>query len=80
MLWQQKCGHQAEMMRSVLNTPSVVSIGLIWDSEQTDIQHVRSFVQCIGTRLQLHDVSLCHCSVQCCVIDDEPETVATNWH
>lgn len=68
------------MVRSVLNTPSVVSIGLIWDSEQPDIQHVRSFVHCIGTRLQLNDVSLCHCSVRGSVIDDELETVASNWH
>jgi len=56
-LLQSKCGRQAEMVRSLLNTPSVVSIGVIWQSETPPITLVRRFIQRIGTSLRLYDVS-----------------------
>ena len=35
-----------------------VSVGLIWDSESPDAEHIADVLQCIGTTLQLSDVSL----------------------
>ena len=35
-----------------------VSVGLIWDSEAPDAEHIADVLQCIGTTLQLSDVSL----------------------
>jgi len=65
---QMKCGRQADMVRSLLNTPSVVSIGLIWESERPNITHVRKFVRCICTRLHLDDVSSRRHLIQCRVV------------
>ena len=64
ILLQSKCGDQAGMVRLLLNAPCVVSIGLTWDSERPNVQHIRNFVKCIGTRIQLNEVSLCHCLMQ----------------
>ena len=33
-----------------------VSIGLIWDSECPDAEHIADVLQCIGTTLKLSDV------------------------
>ena len=58
ILLQSNCGRQAEMVQSLLNTPSVVSIGVIWHSETPAVQLLRKFIQRIGTRLHLYDVSV----------------------
>lgn len=36
----------------------VVSVGLIWDSESPDAEHIADVLQCIGTTLKLSDVRL----------------------
>ena len=33
-----------------------VSVGLIWDSESPDAEHIADVLQCIGTTLKLSDV------------------------
>jgi len=58
ILLQSKCGRQAEMVQSLLNTPSVVSIGVIWQSETPGVMLIRKLIQRIGTRLHVTDVSL----------------------
>ena len=35
-----------------------VNVGLIWDSEAPDAEHIADVLQCIATTLQLSDVSL----------------------
>lgn len=35
-----------------------VSVGLIWDSESPDAEHIADVLQCIGTTLKLSDVRL----------------------
>ena len=67
VLLQSNCGRQAEMVQSLLNTPSVVSIGVIWHSETPAYKFLCKFVQRIGPRLHLNDVSLSlPCEVICC--------------
>ena len=38
------------------NMSLAVSVGLIWDSESPDAEHIADVLQCIGTTLRLTDV------------------------
>lgn len=47
------------MRRSLTNTPDVVSIGLVWDSDQPTFEHIRDVFRMIETVLHPADVSSC---------------------
>lgn len=38
-----------------------MSVGLIWDSESPDAEHIADLLQCIGTTLKLSDVRFSCC-------------------
>ena len=42
----------------IVSVVFVVSVGLIWDSESPDAEHIADVLQCIGTTLKLSDVRL----------------------
>ena len=45
-------------MRQVLmNCPDVVSIGIVWDSEEPDVKQIINLVNALGTTLRLTEVS-----------------------
>ncbi|ESO06419.1 hypothetical protein HELRODRAFT_64342 [Helobdella robusta] len=51
-----KCGLKSRTVRTLVNCPDVVSIGLIWNSDQPDPDHIREFVSTIGEHVTLHKV------------------------
>ena len=46
----------------------LVSIGLIWDSETPDIEHIADVLECIGTKLRLQDVSIEQAAISLCLL------------
>jgi len=40
-----------------MNCPDVVSIGIVWDSEESQVQHIVDLLHALGTTLRLSDVS-----------------------
>lgn len=48
-----KCSREARLDRTLTNIPDVISIGLIWDSDQQSAEQVKSFVEAVGTHLEL---------------------------
>lgn len=52
---QSRCGQQLRMARVLLNSPEIVTIGLVWDSENSDL--AEDVIHALGTCLRLGDVS-----------------------
>lgn len=50
------CKDRVQVQRLLLNCPDIVSVGLIWDSESPDAEHIADVLQCIGTTLKLSDL------------------------
>lgn len=56
---QANCGRQTAVVRRTLtNVPDVISVGMIWETDEPTADFVRSFVRIIDTQLKLTDVSL----------------------
>lgn len=53
-LIQSQCGQQLRMARVLLNSPEIITIGLVWDSEQSDL--AEDVIHTLGTCLRLGDV------------------------
>ncbi|XP_032408642.1 inactive ubiquitin carboxyl-terminal hydrolase 54-like isoform X4 [Xiphophorus hellerii] len=49
-----RCGQQLRIARVLLNSPEIVSIGLVWDSEHSDL--AEDVIHSLGTRLRLGDL------------------------
>ncbi|XP_044181241.1 inactive ubiquitin carboxyl-terminal hydrolase 54-like [Acropora millepora] len=50
------CKDKVQVQRLLLNCPDIVSVGLIWDSESPDAEHIADVLHCIGTTLKLSDL------------------------
>ncbi|XP_071129305.1 serine-rich adhesin for platelets-like isoform X2 [Mytilus edulis] len=50
------CGKRVQIRRTLLNTPDVVSIGLVWDSDRPDEKLIREVAKSIGTTILLQDM------------------------
>lgn len=51
-----QCGAQIQIRRTLTNRPQIVSVGVVWDSERPQLDHIMSVFALVGTRLQLRDV------------------------
>ncbi|KAM3606676.1 uncharacterized protein V6R79_021072 [Siganus canaliculatus] len=49
-----RCGQQLRMARVLLNSPEVITIGLVWDSEHSDL--AEDVIHTLGTCLRLGDL------------------------
>lgn len=56
----KSCGARVQIKKTLFNTPDIVSIGLVWDSERPNINQISDVFKIIGTSLRLQDVS-CKC-------------------
>lgn len=52
---QSRCGQQLRMARVLLNSPEIITIGLVWDSEHSNL--AEDVIHALGTCLRLGDVS-----------------------
>ena len=50
------CGAQIQICRTLTNRPQIVSVGIVWDSERPQLDHIMSVFALVGTSLQLRDV------------------------
>ncbi|XP_076823556.1 uncharacterized protein LOC143469674 isoform X3 [Clavelina lepadiformis] len=50
------CGAKIEMRKVLMNCPDVVSIGIVWDSEEPEVQQIVNLVHTLGTTLRLADL------------------------
>lgn len=50
------CGRLASIHRTLTNSPEVMSIGFVWDSERPSFEHIRGVVNAISTELQPQDL------------------------
>jgi hypothetical protein len=50
------CGAQIQICRTLTNRPQIVSVGVVWDSERPQLDHIMSVFALVGTSLQLRDV------------------------
>lgn len=53
-LTQRQCGQQLRIARVLLNSPEIITIGLVWDSEHSDL--AEDVIHTLGTCLRLGDV------------------------
>lgn len=51
---QSQCGQQLRMARVLLNSPEIITIGLVWDSDHSDL--AEDVIHTLGTCLHLGDV------------------------
>lgn len=51
-----QCGAQIQIRRTLTNRPQIVSVGVVWDSERPQLDHIMSVFALVGTSLQLRDV------------------------
>ncbi|XP_077468817.1 ubiquitin carboxyl-terminal hydrolase 54-like isoform X2 [Stigmatopora argus] len=49
-----RCGHQLRTTRVLLNSPEIVAIGLVWDSDHSDL--AEDVIHTLGTCLRLGDL------------------------
>ncbi|XP_070543916.1 serine-rich adhesin for platelets-like isoform X2 [Ptychodera flava] len=47
------CGKSIQLQRKLLNCPEIVSIGLVWDSDQPSIDHIMDVIKNLGTTIKL---------------------------
>nr|XP_006814545.1 PREDICTED: inactive ubiquitin carboxyl-terminal hydrolase 54-like [Saccoglossus kowalevskii] len=47
------CGKTIQIKRSLVNCPEIVSIGLVWDSDQPSIDHIMDVIRSLGTTIRL---------------------------
>lgn len=52
---QSNCGQKIKIRRVLMNSPEIVTIGLIWDSEQSD--NTQEVIRSLGPHLNLSTVS-----------------------
>ena len=57
-LVQVKCGRSCKVERTLMSVPDVVSIGLIWDTDEPTTSYIKNLVEAIGVEITLADVSL----------------------
>lgn len=53
-LSQSNCGEVLRIRRVLMNSPEIVSIGLVWDSDHSDL--AEDVIHSLGTCLRLGDV------------------------
>lgn len=51
---QSNCGEVLRIRRVLMNSPEIVSIGLVWDSDHSDL--AEDVIHSLGTCLRLGDV------------------------
>lgn len=62
---QSQCGQQLRMARVLLNSPEIITIGLVWDSDHSDL--AEDVIHTLGTCLRLGDVRSHFTSSSICV-------------
>ncbi|XP_022314850.2 uncharacterized protein LOC111119207 isoform X5 [Crassostrea virginica] len=50
------CGKRVQIRKTLLNSPDVVSIGLVWDSDRPETSTITDVCRCIGTTILLQDL------------------------
>ncbi|XP_044736606.1 uncharacterized protein LOC123298602 [Chrysoperla carnea] len=50
------CGAKIQICRTLMNRPEIVSIGVVWDSERPNLEHIMDVFATVGTTLRLSDV------------------------
>ncbi|XP_071499767.1 uncharacterized protein [Diadema antillarum] len=50
------CGRQIKIRRILMNCPDVLSIGLIWDSDKPDVEHISDVICNLGTTILLREL------------------------
>ncbi|XP_038060447.1 uncharacterized protein LOC119731342 isoform X2 [Patiria miniata] len=51
-----ECGKKINIRRVLMNCPDVVAIGLVWDSDRPEKDHIVDVIQCLGTSLRMPDL------------------------
>lgn len=51
---QGNCGEKLRIRRVLMNSPEIITIGLVWDSENSDL--AEDVIHSLGTILRLGDV------------------------
>lgn len=55
---QGNCGEKLRIRRVLMNSPEIITIGLVWDSENSDL--AEDVIHSLGTILRLGDVRHTH--------------------
>ncbi|CAG0914224.1 unnamed protein product [Notodromas monacha] len=50
------CGAKLQIFRTLRNRPDIVSIGIVWDSERPDLDHIMKVLATVSIHLELSDV------------------------
>ncbi|KAF0306747.1 Inactive ubiquitin carboxyl-terminal hydrolase 54 [Amphibalanus amphitrite] len=50
------CGARIQICRTLMSRPDVVSVGIVWDSERPQLEHIMHVLGAVGTRLKVRDV------------------------
>lgn len=56
LLLQSNCGQRIRIRRVLMNSPEIVTIGFVWDSDQSDL--TEDVIRSLGPHLSLSAVSL----------------------
>lgn len=59
---QSNCGEMLRIRRVLMNSPEIISIGLVWDSDHSDL--AEDVIHSLGTCLRLGDVRHTHTHTQ----------------
>ncbi|XP_022086919.1 uncharacterized protein LOC110977152 isoform X2 [Acanthaster planci] len=51
-----ECGRKINIRRVLMNSPDVVAIGLVWDSDRPEKDHIVDVIDCLGTSLRMPDL------------------------
>lgn len=49
------CGAKIQICRALMNHPEIVSIGVVWDSENPTLDHIMDVIKAIGLKINLQD-------------------------
>lgn len=60
---QSNCGEKIRIRRVLMNSPQIITIGLVWDSDHSDL--AEDVIHSLGTCLKLGDVSPLHFMTNC---------------
>lgn len=55
IVFQSKCGQRIGIRRVLMNSPEIVTIGFVWDSDQSDLTD--DVIRSLGPHLSLSAVS-----------------------
>lgn len=74
-VFQSNCGERIRIRRVLMNAPQIITIGLVWDSDHSDL--AEDVIHSLGTCLKLGDVCISY--LYFCIVQALNRQACSKW-